>query len=122
MDDTPLHSAGSCWSIDVWIRYRQRCSMASCTRLTFKTMLTRYQILGDSIVGITFVRNSVSASFIFTLDPWFKAVGIQNSIPSMAIITAFFLLHSLVFLKYGKALRVLTASKYRQLASKQMTS
>ncbi|KAJ5207579.1 Major facilitator superfamily domain general substrate transporter [Penicillium cf. viridicatum] len=79
-------------------------------------------ILGDSMVGITFVRNSVSTSFIFSLDPWFKAVGVQNVILSMAAIAAFFLLCSLVFLKYGKALRVLTASKYRQLASKQMTS
>ncbi|CAI7617911.1 unnamed protein product [Penicillium crustosum] len=28
-------------------------------RSTFKTMLTRYQILGDSMVGITFVRNAL---------------------------------------------------------------
>ncbi|KAK4863984.1 hypothetical protein LT330_010194 [Penicillium expansum] len=94
----------------------------SLSQFTFKTMLIRYQILGDSMVGITFVRNAVSTSFIFALDPWFHAVGIQNVILSMAVIATFVLLFALVFLKYGKVLRAFTAPKYQEYSSKQMTS
>lgn len=74
------------------------------------------------MVGITFVRNCVSTSFIFALNPWFDAVGISNVILTMAVIAVLFLLFTLVFLKYGKTLRAFTASKYRVYASKQFST
>ncbi|KAL3449897.1 major facilitator superfamily domain-containing protein [Aspergillus insuetus] len=73
-------------------------------------------IIGDAMVGVTFIRNCVSTAFIFALDPWFAYVGIQNVIITMSLIAAFILSFAVVFLKWGKRFRGMTAERYRRLA------
>ncbi|OJJ66499.1 hypothetical protein ASPBRDRAFT_69646 [Aspergillus brasiliensis CBS 101740] len=73
-------------------------------------------IIGDAMVGVTFIRNGVSTAFIFALDPWFAAVGIQNVIISMSLIATFILSFAVVLLKWGKRLRGITAKRYQRLA------
>ncbi|KAL2835671.1 major facilitator superfamily domain-containing protein [Aspergillus pseudoustus] len=72
-------------------------------------------IIGDAMVGVTFIRNCVSTAFIFALDPWFASVGIQNVIISMSLIATFILSFAVVFLKWGKKFRGLTAERYQRL-------
>jgi hypothetical protein len=67
------------------------------------------------MVGVTFIRNSVSTAFIFALDPWFASVGIQNVIISMSFIATFILSFAAVFLKWGRKFRGLTAERYQRL-------
>ncbi|KAL4940530.1 hypothetical protein BDV06DRAFT_196352 [Aspergillus oleicola] len=72
-------------------------------------------IIGDAMVGVTFIRNCVSTAFIFALDPWFVSVGIQNVIITMSLIATFILSFAVVFLKWGKKFRGLTAEQYQRL-------
>ncbi|KAL3476275.1 major facilitator superfamily domain-containing protein [Aspergillus californicus] len=74
------------------------------------------EIVGDALVGVTFIRNAVSTAFIFALDPWFKAIGIRNVVISMAVISVFVLSFAAVFLRWGKQLRAHGASRYRRYA------
>ncbi|KAL2828962.1 major facilitator superfamily domain-containing protein [Aspergillus cavernicola] len=73
-------------------------------------------IVGDALVGVTFIRNAVSTAFIFALDPWFNAIGIRNVVISMAVIATFVLSFVAVFLRWGKWFRARTASRYRRYA------
>ncbi|KAL4860906.1 fungal-specific transcription factor domain-containing protein [Aspergillus spectabilis] len=86
------------------------------SRGTFEDHEERKRITGDAMVGVTFVRNAVSTAFIFALDPWFESIGIQNVILSMTLIATFILSFAVVFLIWGRDLRVFTAVRYRRIA------
>ncbi|EMD92688.1 hypothetical protein COCC4DRAFT_69986 [Bipolaris maydis ATCC 48331] len=77
------------------------------------------EILGDAMIGITFVRNVFSVIILFTLTPWNKAMGIQN----VAIITAAFnlavLLLPVPLIIWGKKIRISTSKRYEQMARRQ---
>ncbi|CEL04938.1 hypothetical protein ASPCAL06062 [Aspergillus calidoustus] len=73
-------------------------------------------IIGDAMVGVTFIRNCVSTAFIFALNPWFNSVGIQNVIITISLVATFILSFVVVFLKWGKTFRGLTAERYQRLA------
>jgi hypothetical protein len=68
------------------------------------------------MVGVTFIRNCVSTAFIFALNPWFNSVGIQNVIITISLVATFILSFVVVFLKWGKTFRGLTAERYQRLA------
>ena len=56
------------------------------------------QIVGDSLVALTFVRNMLSTIFVFAMVPWVQSVGMANvfvshSVPRNAIHFALLLLY-----------------------------
>ncbi|XP_014552229.1 hypothetical protein COCVIDRAFT_19651 [Bipolaris victoriae FI3] len=77
------------------------------------------EILGDIMIGVTFVRNVFSVIILFTLTPWTKAMGIQN----VAIITAVFnlvvLLLPIPLIIWGKKFRISTSKRYEAMARRQ---
>ncbi|KAJ5766327.1 MFS general substrate transporter [Penicillium nucicola] len=93
---------------------------ASINTVTLTYVTDSYsEVVGDALVGVTFVRNTVSTCFIFALTPWFAAVGIQNVILSIACIATFFLCFVGIFIKWGKQFRARTAARYKMFAGKQ---
>ncbi|PLB51405.1 MFS general substrate transporter [Aspergillus steynii IBT 23096] len=77
------------------------------------------EIVGDSLVGVTFTRNLVSTIFIFALDPWIEDVGAQNVFVTIGVLLTAIILGTAIFLVYGKKLRVLTVKTYRYYAGRQ---
>ncbi|OKL61002.1 hypothetical protein UA08_03674 [Talaromyces atroroseus] len=78
-----------------------------------------YDVIGDALVGVTFVRNSVSTIFVFALDPWFAVNGISNVILAITLIATFCLSFAAVLLKWGKQFRIHTAAQYAEYSLKQ---
>lgn len=83
-------------------------------------MLIYGQVIGDAVVGITFLRNAFATIFIFVLTPWATAVGLGNVFLVVSIILILIFLFSLFFIWHGKKLRVRTAARYRAYAAMHM--
>ncbi|PYH79284.1 MFS general substrate transporter [Aspergillus uvarum CBS 121591] len=100
-------------------------ALASAGIASINTVVLTYitdsytDIVGDALVGVTFIRNSVSTVFIFSLSPWGSAVGIQNVILSMACIATFVLSFIAVFIIWGKKLRAWTTASYEKYSLRQ---
>ncbi|KAK5044621.1 hypothetical protein LTR84_010635 [Exophiala bonariae] len=75
-------------------------------------------IIGDALVAVVFVRNALAIAVLFGLSHWLAAVGLQNLIISIAVIALFFFLLPVPLLLWGKKARVMTAKKYRDMASR----
>ncbi|PNH43034.1 hypothetical protein VD0004_g4357 [Verticillium dahliae] len=76
-----------------------------------------HDISGDAIVTVILVRNTVSFAVSYGITPWLMNLGYQNCFISAAFIgmatsSVFF-----VMIKYGKKLRIRSASKYHRLVS-----
>ncbi|OKL64099.1 hypothetical protein UA08_00624 [Talaromyces atroroseus] len=81
--------------------------------LTITYLTDSYKdIIGDALVGVTFTRNAFSAAFIFALTPWIDKVGLENTFITILVIAVAILMVFVVFLRYGKALRRIFASRY----------
>jgi MFS family permease len=78
--------------------------------------LISFQIVGDSLVGVTFTRNIISTALVFALTPWIEAMGIQNVIVIITVIAAVVFAFVFVFIFYGKKFRVWTTARYRYYA------
>ncbi|EED12970.1 conserved hypothetical protein [Talaromyces stipitatus ATCC 10500] len=77
------------------------------------------EIVGDAIVGVTFIRNSFSTAFIFALAPWVAKVGLKNTFITILVMAIAILMIFVVFLRYGKAIRRIFASRYIHYAALQ---
>ncbi|KAJ6170300.1 hypothetical protein N7485_007646 [Penicillium canescens] len=84
-----------------------------------KHILTPRQIVGDALVGVTLTRNTFSTAFIFALTPWVAKVGLKNAFITILVVAIAILMSFVVFLRYGKALRSLAASRYLHFAARQ---
>lgn len=97
-------------------RYVLRPFFFADEELTLGTM----QIIADSMVGVTFVRNSISTIFVFVLTPWIASAGITGFYISFSVIVSVILLGLVVFVFFGRKFRVKSAARYRHLAEKQI--
>jgi uncharacterized membrane protein len=70
-------------------------------------------------VGVTLTRNAFSAAFIFALTPWIDKVGLENTFITILVIAIAILMGVVVFLRYGKSLRRIFASRYLYYAARQ---
>jgi len=77
------------------------------------------QIVGDSLVAVTFTRNLLATIFVFALTPWIDRVGMQNVFITITVLGTVVLLFCFVFIFYGKRYRIQTASRYRYFAERQ---
>ena len=77
------------------------------------------QIIGDALVGLTFVRNTVSTIFVFALVPWVNAVGIANVFNTIGAFGIAVLLFAFVFIRMGKRWRYASARRYKHFAARQ---
>ncbi|RAQ62256.1 hypothetical protein COH20_003163 [Aspergillus flavus] len=77
-------------------------------------------VIADSLVGVTFIRNLISTVFVFALSPWIESVGLTGFYITFGLILTVILLGNLVFIYFGKKFRVMTAKRYRYYAQRQM--
>ncbi|KOS42389.1 hypothetical protein ACN38_g6718 [Penicillium nordicum] len=75
------------------------------------------QILGDAMVGITFMRNIPSLVIPFFLLPWIRRIGILNVYIVVSVISTVIFMVTFIFIIYGKRIRTATATRYRWFAS-----
>ncbi|KAF7563531.1 hypothetical protein G7046_g570 [Stylonectria norvegica] len=74
-----------------------------------------HDISGDAIVTIIIVRNTMSFAISYGITPWITNLGYQNCFISAAFVGMAASLVFLVMIKYGKPLRVRSASRYKEL-------
>ncbi|CAL5871014.1 uncharacterized protein PFLUO_LOCUS5256 [Penicillium psychrofluorescens] len=79
-------------------------------------------IIADSMVGVTFIRNSISTIFVFALTPWIVSAGITGFYISFSVIVSVILLGLVIFVFFGRKFRIKTAARYRHFAKKQIDS
>lgn len=72
------------------------------------------------MVGVTFVRNSISTIFVFALTPWILSAGISGFYISFSVVVGTILLGLVIFLLFGRKFRVKSAARYRRYAEKQI--
>jgi hypothetical protein len=80
------------------------------------------QIIADSVVGVTFIRNLISTVFVFALQPWCDRVGLTWFYVTFGLISTVVLLGNLFFIYQGKRLRVRLAGTYYHYSQKQLGS
>ncbi|KAJ6107794.1 hypothetical protein N7523_009117 [Penicillium sp. IBT 18751x] len=91
---------------------------ASSAALTYLTD-SYTDIIADSIVGVTFIRNLISTMFVFALSPWCERVGLTWFYVTFGLIVGVIMLGNFVFIYYGKAFRVKCASRYRHFSAQK---
>ncbi|KIW33280.1 uncharacterized protein PV07_00140 [Cladophialophora immunda] len=74
------------------------------------------EIISDSLVAVTFVKNLFPTILVFALTPWITAVGLGNVFITAAVIFVFILLGNIIFIRFGKRFRMRSAEKYRLYA------
>ncbi|KAF2008545.1 MFS general substrate transporter [Aaosphaeria arxii CBS 175.79] len=79
-------------------------------------------VVGDALVGVTFLRNAISAAFVFAVDPWVEATSIKWCLVAIVLISMFFMSLSVVFIIWGKQFRGRTAARYQYYARRQFRS
>ncbi|KAJ5649954.1 uncharacterized protein N7484_003677, partial [Penicillium longicatenatum] len=91
---------------------------ASSAALTYLTDAYT-DIIADSIVGVTFIRNLISTLFVFALSPWVDQVGLTWFYVTFGLISTVILLGNFIFIYFGKKFRVMTAGRYREFSQEK---
>lgn len=78
-----------------------------------------WQIIADSIVGLTFMRNLISTMFVFALAPWVARVGLTWFYVTFGLIVTVIMLGNLLFIYFGKRFRARAAGRYRYFSSQK---
>ncbi|PWY96567.1 sugar transporter [Aspergillus sclerotioniger CBS 115572] len=94
---------------------------SSAGGLSLSYLMDCYQdIIGDTLVGVVFVRNVISVVVLFALTPWVDGMGLRNLHILLAVLA--FCIYSLpiALLIWGKKARAATASTYREMAASQV--
>ncbi|PVH84827.1 serine/threonine kinase 16 [Cadophora sp. DSE1049] len=74
------------------------------------------EIIGPSLVAVTFTRNLVATILVFALTPWIEEMGIQNCVITISAIGTFILAFVVLFIWKGKMFRIWTRERYSRLA------
>ncbi|KAF2010110.1 MFS general substrate transporter [Aaosphaeria arxii CBS 175.79] len=77
------------------------------------------QIVGDAMVGVTFIRNLCSTIMIFAKTPWIAGIGLQNTFIMIGVILASILFGNGFLVYYGKYFRYKYRATYQKYAMKQ---
>ncbi|KAH7029253.1 major facilitator superfamily domain-containing protein [Microdochium trichocladiopsis] len=78
-----------------------------------------HDISDDAIVAVILVRNTMSFAISYGITPWLTQLGYQNCFVSAAFVGLAATSAYLIMIKYGKTLRVRSASKYFELVQGQ---
>ncbi|GAQ39300.1 sugar transporter [Aspergillus niger] len=93
----------------------------SCSSgISLSYLMDCYQdIVGDTLVGVVFMRNVIAVIVLFTLTPWVNGMGMQNLHILIAVVAFFIYSIPIPLLIWGKRARIATASTYRRMAENQ---
>ncbi|KIW64048.1 hypothetical protein PV04_09008 [Phialophora macrospora] len=79
-------------------------------------------IVGDSLVAVTFVRNALATAVAMSLSNWIEGTGLSAVFIICAVVSAVVLLTTIPMMIWGKSFRVRTAKKYVSMAQKQFNA
>ncbi|KXJ87153.1 major facilitator superfamily domain-containing protein [Microdochium bolleyi] len=74
-----------------------------------------HDISGDALVTVIIIRNTMSFAVSYGITPWLTQLGYQNCFISAAFVSLAATSVYLVVIKFGKRLRIRSASKYFEL-------
>ncbi|KAF4903613.1 putative MFS-type transporter [Colletotrichum fructicola] len=77
------------------------------------------EIVGDAMVGVTFVRNICSFIIIFALPQWIASSGVQTVYVTIGVLITAILFGSGLFIAFGKKWRFRFRLMYRHFARRQ---
>ncbi|KAH6720244.1 hypothetical protein BKA61DRAFT_708486 [Leptodontidium sp. MPI-SDFR-AT-0119] len=77
------------------------------------------EIVGPSLVAVTFTRNLIATILVFALTPRIERMGIQNCVITIYATGMFILCFVALFIWKGKRFRVWTAERREKLAEKE---
>ncbi|ODV80808.1 MFS general substrate transporter [Suhomyces tanzawaensis NRRL Y-17324] len=66
----------------------------------------------EMMCGVAVINNTIGCIFTFACSPWLDAMGITNSLIILAVIEAIIMLSCIVFIYYGKRIRIWTKPWY----------
>ncbi|KAJ5966294.1 hypothetical protein N7481_013008 [Penicillium waksmanii] len=89
---------------------------ASSAALTYLTDAYT-DIIADSVVALTFIRNVISTLFVFALQPWVDRVGLNWFYITFGLITMVVMLGNVLFIYFGKTFRIKFAHRYRHFGA-----
>jgi MFS family permease len=87
--------------------------------VVFSKLIRAVQIVGDALVGLTFVRNILATIFVFAMVPWVNSVGMANVFNTIGAIGLVVLLFAFAFIWKGKHWRFVCAKRYKYYAARQ---
>jgi hypothetical protein len=77
------------------------------------------QILGDSLVGVAFIRNAIATAVVFAISPWQAGMGTWHMFLLAGFLALIVNLLALPMWWYGKRSRSKCAEAYLRLAKRQ---
>lgn len=95
-------------------------AFTSCVGVTLSVnyMIDSYHdISGDAIVAVILVRNTMSFAISYGITPWLTNLGYQNCFVSAAFVGMAASSVFLIMVKFGKGLRIKSASKYWKIVN-----
>lgn len=78
-----------------------------------------YQILGDALVGVVFVRNAISTALIFAVPPWMTNMGIYDMFVVCGVLAALIALTCVPLIIWGRLFRQRLAGRYMKYEERQ---
>ncbi|KAF4539041.1 MFS transporter [Lasiodiplodia theobromae] len=90
-------------------------SLLGTVSLTYLTDCYR-ELVGDALVGVTFMRNALATIIVFALTPWIEAIGLRNMFLNVGCLSFGICLTTIPMMVYGKKMRSLTKEKYFRMA------
>jgi len=95
-------------------------SQAAIQALSLTYLMDSYEeILGDSLVGVCFVRNAIAACIVFATSPWIEGMGTYNAFVLLGCVALFVMLLCVPMIIWGKKFRILCKKRYAAYAKSQ---
>ncbi|KAF4314578.1 Major facilitator superfamily [Botryosphaeria dothidea] len=90
-------------------------SLMGTIALTYLTDCYR-ELIGDALVGVTFMRNAIATVIVFALTPWIEGIGLRNMFISVGCLSFGICLTTVPMMVYGKKMRAITRDAYFRMA------
>ncbi|KZZ92297.1 Major facilitator superfamily domain, general substrate transporter [Ascosphaera apis ARSEF 7405] len=87
------------------------CAMSSSISLSYSIDCFR-EISGETVAGVTVIRNSIGFGISYATTPWYTNMGLQNAFITAGMVAIGCCLTSLPMMYYGKACRRFSAKYY----------
>ncbi|KIW18432.1 hypothetical protein PV08_02720 [Exophiala spinifera] len=79
-------------------------------------------IVGDSLVAVTFVGDALASAVAMSLSPWIKGTGLNTVFVICTVVSTVVFLTTIPMMIWGKAFRARTAKRYAMMAQRQFNA
>ena len=87
--------------------------LVSGVSILLSYVLDCYREIGEeAVTGVIVIRALIGTGFTFAIQPWLEASGVENTFIACAVIGWAVFASALIFIKWGKTFRRMTAERY----------